>query len=295
MTNLNLYRFFCCVAEEKNISKASEKLFVSQPAVSFAIRELETELKQQLFIRKSKGVELTSFGKLLYEQVKNSIDKFDNIENFAKRYKMLEQGIIRIGSCTSNTNQIVLNYIAEFAKQYPNISIAMERGDKEQLLQKLKNNDLDMIFIDNTEKADEFVTVKKFNVTYQLIGNKAYKTKFKEENIDVKNFPVSDLMLPTVNNSSRLAINKFFNENNITLAPKYELDNYILLYEFVKKGFGMAFVNIDYYKQAVENKEVFVIYPEFSICAREIVCLIDVEQTNPAVKKLIKIIEANKV
>ena len=295
MTNLNLYRFFCCVAEEKNISKASEKLFVSQPAVSFAIRELETELNQQLFIRKSKGVELTSFGKLLYEQVKNSIYKFDNIENFAKRYKMLEQGIIRIGSCTSNTNQIVLNYIAEFAKQYPNISIAMERGDREQLLQKLKNNDLDMIFIDNTEKADEFVTVKKFNVTYQLIGNKAYKTKFKEENIDVKNFPVNELMLPTVNNSSRLAINKFFNENNITLAPKYELDNYILLYEFVKKGFGMAFVNIDYYKQAVENKEVFVIYPEFSICAREIVCLIDVEQTNPAVKKLIKIIEADKV
>ncbi len=294
MTNLNLYRFFCCVAEEKNISKASEKLFVSQPAVSFAIRELETELNQQLFIRKSKGVELTSFGKLLYEQVKNSIDKFENIENFAKRYQMLEQGIIRIGSCTSNTNQIVLNYIAEFAKQYPNISIAMERGDKEQLLQKLKNNDLDMIFIDNTEKADEFVTIKKFNVTYQLIGNKAYKTKFKEENIDVKNFPVNELMLPTVNNSSRLAINKFFNENNITLAPKYELDNYILLYEFVKKGFGMAFVNIDYYKQAVENKEVFVIYPEFSICAREIVCLIDVEQTNPAVKKLIKIIEADK-
>lgn len=294
MTNLNLYRFFCCVAEEKNISKASEKLFVSQPAVSFAIRELETELNQQLFIRKSKGVELTSFGKLLYEQVKNSIDKFDNIENFAKRYKMLEQGIIRIGSCTSNANQIVLNYIAEFAKQYPNISIAMERGDREQLLQKLKNNDLDMIFIDNTEKADEFVTVKKFNVTYQLIGNKAYKTKFKEENIDVKNFPVNELMLPTVNNSSRLAINKFFNENNITLAPKYELDNYILLYEFVKKGFGMAFVNIDYYKQAVENKEVFVIYPEFSICARKIVCLIDVEQTNPAVKKLIKIIEADK-
>ena len=293
MTNLNLYRFFCCVAEEKNISKASEKLFVSQPAVSFAIRELETELNQQLFIRKSKGVELTSFGKLLYEQVKNSIDKFDNIENFAKRYKMLEQGIIRIGSCTSNTNQIVLNYIAEFAKQYPNISIAMERGDKYKLLQKLKNNDLDMIFIDNTEKADEFVTIKKFNVTYQLIGNKAYKSKFKEENIDVKNFPVSDLMLPTINNSSRLAINKFFNENSITLAPKYELDNYILLYEFVKKGFGMAFVSIDYYKQAVEDKEVFVIYPEFSICAREIVCLIDVEQTNPAVKKLIGIIQKN--
>lgn len=69
MANLNLYKFFCAVAEEKNISKASEKLFVSQPAVSFSIRELEKELNQQLFVRKSKGVELTAFGKILYSQI----------------------------------------------------------------------------------------------------------------------------------------------------------------------------------------------------------------------------------
>ena len=56
MTNLNLYKFYCCVAEEKNISKASEKLFVSQPAVSFSIKELEKEVGQKLFVRKSKAL-----------------------------------------------------------------------------------------------------------------------------------------------------------------------------------------------------------------------------------------------
>lgn len=294
MTNYNLYKFFCTVAEEKNISKASEKLYVSQPAVSFSIRELEQELGQQLFIRKSKGVELTTFGKMLYQTIKDSVDKFEQAEILAKRFGKLEEGIVRIGACTSNVNQVVLNYLAEFASKYPNIQIVMHRGSKEQLIEQLKDNNLDMIFIDKTEKIDQFNLIKQFNVNYQLIGNLQYKQKFAGEDIDLSSFPVDDLMLPSVNNNSRITIENFFAKHNIQLLPKYELDNYILLYEFVKKGFGMAFVNKEYYKQAVESGEVFVIFPNFSICAREIVCLTNVDQANPALTKLVEIINSDK-
>ena len=56
MTNLNLYRIFCEVAKTQNITKASDNLYISQPAVSSAIKELENDLGGQLFIRKNKGV-----------------------------------------------------------------------------------------------------------------------------------------------------------------------------------------------------------------------------------------------
>ena len=293
MANLNLYKFFCCVAEEKNISKASEKLFVSQPAVSFSIRELEQELGQQLFIRKSKGVELTTFGQVLYNQVKDGVAKFEQAEILAKRFSKLEQGIVRLGASTSNVNQVLLEYHSKFASIYPNIQIVMERGSKDQLLEKLKNNQLDMIFIDKTNKVDEFKTIKQFNVDYQLIGDKQYKEKFAGSDLDLQNFPVDDLMLPSTNNNSRITIDNYFAKHNIRFLPKYELDNYILLYEFVKKGFGIAFVNIDYYKQAVERGEVFVLFENFSIRAREIVCLTNNQPTNPAVDKLVTIIKAN--
>lgn len=290
MANLNLYKFFCCVAEEKNISKASEKLFVSQPAVSFSIKELESELSQKLFVRKNKGVELTAFGKILYDEISPIIDKFDEAEKLATRFSKLEEGIIRIGANSSNVNQILLEYLSEFAKKYPKIQIVMQRGTKESLIEKLSNNKLDMIFVDNNDKVDNFTKIKQFNVVYQLIGNDEYKKKYPAADIDLENFPVDDLMLPSINNNSRITINNFFEKACITLSPKYELDNYILLYEFVKKGFGMAFVNIKFYSDAVNSGEVKVIFPKFSICAREIVCLVNKNVTNPATNKLIEII-----
>lgn len=291
MTNLNLYKFFCCVAEEKNISKASEKLFVSQPAVSFSIKELEKEVGQKLFVRKSKGVELTLFGKILYDNVKGAIDKFDEIETLSQRFGKIEQGIVRIGASSSNMNQVLLNFLSQFARLYPSIQISMERGTKEQLIAQLYNNALDIIFVDNGDYVCKFNQIKKFDVTYQLIGDKKYKQKFPSENLDINNFPIEELMLPSKNNNSRITIDSFFAKRGIKLLPKYELDNYILLYEFVKQGFGMAFVNKEYYKNAINSGEVEIIYPKFSICARQIVCLTNKNSLNPALEKLVEIIE----
>lgn len=291
MANLNLYKFFCTVAKVKNLSKASEILYISQPAVSFSIKELEKELGQKLFIRKSKGVELTTFGKILYDKIKDSIEDFDEIELLAKRFQNVEDGIIRIGASSSNVNQVVLSYLSTFVSKYPNIQILMERGTRENLIEKLKNNELDVIFVDKNDKLRDFLQIKQFDVTYQLIGNSAFKKKYPSNNIKLKDFPIEDLMLPSVNNNSRITIDAFFSSEGITMRPKYELDNYILLYEFVKKGFGMAFVNIEYYKEDVARGDVEVIFPELSICARKIVCAVNKNAGNPALEKFIEIIE----
>lgn len=68
--NLARYKIFLSVAENKSISKAAASLFISQPAVSITIKKLEENLNTTLFIRKSKGVELTEKGRLLYDNVK---------------------------------------------------------------------------------------------------------------------------------------------------------------------------------------------------------------------------------
>lgn len=291
MVNLNLYKIFFEVAKQQNISKASEQLYISQPAVSFSIKELEKELNQTLFIRKSKGVELTVFGQLLYNKLKNTMEIFTEIETNAYNFSNLNDGIIRIGANSSNVNQVVIEYLSAFASLHSNIKIVMTRDNQEQLKAKLENNELDIIFIDSIGDLKKFKEIKKYKVKYQLIGNKFFKQKYPQTNIDMDNFPTQDLIVPSINNNSRITINDFFNQHNIILKPKYELDNYILLYEFVKKGFGIAFVNIDYYKTAVENNEVEVIFPDFSIYAREIVCLTNSKISNPALTEFIKIIQ----
>ena len=80
---LNLYNIFLAVAQTKSLSAASKRLFISQPAISKAIKQLENELGTALFFRSSKGVQLTDDGELLYSHVFNAINEINIGEQLA--------------------------------------------------------------------------------------------------------------------------------------------------------------------------------------------------------------------
>ena len=93
MINLELYRVFYIVAKNGSLTKAKEELFISQPAVSQAIKQLEIQLGGKLFIRTSKGMELTGEGKVMYEYVKQACNlisiaehKFSQMNQKSKMY-----------------------------------------------------------------------------------------------------------------------------------------------------------------------------------------------------------------
>lgn len=290
MTNLNLLKIFVAVAKHKNITKASEELYISQPAISSSIKELEKELDIELFIRKNKGVDLTVFGNKLYNKIKDKIEFFENLDSLALGYKNLNQGLLRIGSHSSNSNTIITECLKLFAKEYPNIKIVMERDTEENLFNKLENNSLDLIFCDESSKTKNYECLFSYNIDYKLIGNEYYYNLFKEGKYSLNNFPIKDLILPSNNNSSRKLINKYFEDKGIKLNQKYELEDYILLYNFVKNGLGIAFVNADYYKKQIENKEVYLL-ENISINARIFSCLINPENKNIALEKFKEIIK----
>lgn len=79
--NLSRYKIFLSVAECKSISKAAAQLYISQPAVSITIKKLEDYLHTTLFIRKSKGVELTENGRKLYENAKRALNRLIDTED----------------------------------------------------------------------------------------------------------------------------------------------------------------------------------------------------------------------
>ena len=290
MTNYNLYKTFKVVAETKNITKASEILRISQPAISFQIQQLEQELNGELFIRKNKGVELTLLGSMIYEKVSKIINELDFLQNLGPLQKSLEEGVLRIGANSSNCNQIISNYLIDFASKHPNLKIIMIRGNSEVLLNKLENNMVDIIFIDTIEHKLPITCIKKFPVEYQLIGNKDFYLKFKNHNFNDSDFLKSNLILPNATNNSRKYIDNYCQQNGLLISPKYELDNYILVYDFVKNGLGVAFVNLEYYKDKIDSKEVYPISPKTKIKMREFSVYINPSLSNPAKDEFIKIL-----
>lgn len=294
MTNYNLYKTFLTVAETKNITKASEVLHISQPALSFQIQQLEDSIGGALFIRKNKGVELTTLGEILYSKTKAIIESLDNLEKLGTTHKQLKEGYLRIGSSSSNCNQIISNYLIQFANKYPNLKITMIRGTSEFLLEKLENNQVDIIFTDTSPLiSSNICCVKKFPVEYQLIGNIDFYNKFKNTPFNKSDFLKSNLILPNELNNSRKYIDEYCKQNGIEIKPKYELDNYILVYDFVKNGLGIAFVSLEYYKDKIEGKEVYPLSPSTKIKIREFSVYFNSNYENPAKNEFIKILENN--
>ncbi|MBO5954397.1 MAG: LysR family transcriptional regulator [Clostridia bacterium] len=287
MTNLNLYRIFCEVAKQKNITKASEVLFVSQPSVSSAIKELEISLGGQLFIRQNKGVVLTSYGQDIYNKIAPSIEKLKEIDHYFDDINTLQSGILRIGTNTSNTTQIMSKYLIKFASIYPNVKIKMIRDSQENLIKKLENQDIDIVYIDNEDIGD-FNIVESYDIEYQLIGSIDYFEKFKNKPIDSLNFPVNEIILPNYVNTSRTLIEQFLKKHDIIIKPKYEVDNYSILYDMVKEGLGIAFVNADYYKDKI-GSEVFLIPSTIKFLARKINAVYNKKSKNPTLEQFIDI------
>lgn len=290
MTNFNLYRVFYYVAKHKNLTKASEILFISQPAVSSSIKELEGQVGEILLERKNKGVELTTFGALLFEKISPEIENLEKLENLSQSFKDLDFGVLRIGCSSSNLNQIVGQYLKIFACNHPNIKIIMKRASEKELKSMLEENQLDVIFVNKTPFPQNFVCVREYEIKYNIIGNADMKNKYPEDEISLCDFPECDLILPSKNNNSRKFIDEFFEQQNKHLTSKYELDNYIMLFDFVKNGLGIAFVNAEFYKKNIEDKEVFILFPKLSLPTRKMHCLISKSSQNPTLEHFVNII-----
>lgn len=93
MVNLELYRIFKIVADEENLTKASEILHISQPAVTKHIKNLESELNVKLFKRSKYGMLLNENGKKLYLQIKDSIDVLEKSEDIFNIHKEINLGV----------------------------------------------------------------------------------------------------------------------------------------------------------------------------------------------------------
>lgn len=146
--DLELYRIFYTVAKYKNISKATEELYISQPAITQRINNLEKQLNIKLFYRRPDGMQLTLEGKELYNYIKDSIEIMNNVENKFNRYLQKNRNNnIKIKTTNQIDNLILCNTIVEFSKKYPKIGIDLDIGTEKEAVNEILNGQVDIITI----------------------------------------------------------------------------------------------------------------------------------------------------
>ena len=290
--DFELYRIFYVVANNSNITKASEELNISQPAISKSIKNLEEQLGGQLFVRTKRGVVLTEEGKEFYNYIKQAIEYINNAENKFTDLINLEAGCIKIGISTTLTKEFLLPYLEKFHLLYPKVDIQIITSLTSDLMSKLKNGLIDIIVLNINNKNYgndiDIIRCRKINDCF-VVNNKYKDLSFKEISLkDLNNYP---LILQAEGSNTREFLDNIARENGVILKPNIELASYSLVVEFSKIGFGIGYATKEYIKDAIKNKELYELKIKEKIPSRYIgIALSKNHLPNFSTKKLIEII-----
>lgn len=258
--NLNLYKIFYEVALSESISDASKKLFITQSAVSKAIKKLEEDLNTNLFYRNSKGVRLTEKGEELLFYVEEAFNNLVTAERTMIESKTLNKGKISIGVPSQIGSFYIFEDITSFHKKYPNIEITIISKTTTQLLKLLERHEIDFI-IDTSPintKIDNIIIQPLIDVNNCFVVKS--DTLIDVDKIktikDLANYPI---VLPIKGTDNRKQLDKVFEKNNVELNNVINIHTSEMIAGSIKKDLGIGYIIYDVIKDNVENGEFKII------------------------------------
>ncbi len=255
---LELYKIFCTVVKTGNMSAAAKELYISQPAVSMSIRQLEERLGAPLLIRTTKGVRTTPEGAVLYEYLDQALGLIKTAESKYMEMVNLKTGEIKIGASDTVIQNFLMPYLEKFNSENNNINIKVTNKTTYESLRLLKSGDVDICFVNLPIAEDEDLEIIPcITVNDCLVGGSKFKDLTKGIDIkDINSYPI--LLLEDLSNSRRY-IDSYAQKNGIVLKPIIELGSSDLLLEFAKINLGLTFAIKEFAKNQIDNEILFEI------------------------------------
>ncbi len=290
--NLSLYRIFYAAALAGNISKAADDLYLSQPAVSQSIRKLEQSLKTELFLRNSRGVQLTQEGEVLFSHVKSAFQSLEYGENELKLRRELGVGQLRIGVSSTLCKYLLLPYLKDFIKGHPHVRLAIACQSTNHTLQMLEEGELDLGLVGKPEqlKGMEFHPVCQIQDTFAASGEylENLSCLLKETASLSVSFPGSalfltkgTLMMLDKENLTRRYLEGYFQKENLLPEHILEATSMDLLIDFAKIGLGIACVIREFVEDELREQSLIELPSPFPIAPRDIGFVFSPRQEHP--------------
>ncbi len=259
MVNLDLYRVFYTVAKCGSLTRAAEELYISQPAVSQSIKQLENQLGVSLFNRTHRGMELSAQGgKLIFKEVESALKLLYEAENRIGEMKTLATGSIRIGASDTIFEYFLADKIVDYHERFPNVKIELLADFTPETIEKLKANRCDVGFvnlpieIDGELKLDE--SNARLNDIFIVGGSFASLTKERLPLEKLKEYP---LIFMNKNTVARRTSENFFGSVGLELTPSIEVGSWDLMKRLVARGMGLGVIPREYAARELEEGSLF--------------------------------------
>lgn len=252
--HLYQYRIFYEVARCGNISRAAKELYISQPAISKAIGKLEESLGTRLFLRNSRGVQLTPEGSVLFQHVSDAFDSLNRGEKELKRIHDFHIGQLKIGVSNTLCKYVLLPYLKGFVEKYPHVNITIESQSTAHTLEMLEARKIDIGLVAEPRARRGLNFTPVMEIHDGFVCTPAYM-----ENLTLREGPSPDIfktgniMLLDRSNMSRKHLDTYLSDRDIEVNQLLEVTDMALLIEFARIGLGIACVILDFVSGDLKN------------------------------------------
>ncbi|WP_010270006.1 LysR family transcriptional regulator [Paenibacillus senegalensis] len=269
--NLEWYKVFYTVAHSGSLSRAAEEMYITQPAVSYIVKQLEDHLAVRLFFRTAKGVTLTAEGEALYAYIEKALHLVDAGEKHVDRMKNLETGEIIIGASDMLCKHYLLPHLELFHRRYPEVSLRVTNRTSLESVELLKQGKVDFAVVHlplNDEKG--LIVYEGESLQDSFVAGASYKHLAENGALELRELLSYPLLLLEQGSNSRRFVDEFAGNEGVTLVPEIELGSHDLLVQFARIGLGIAYVVKDFVQDELNSGELYEIKLKPQLPARRI-------------------------
>lgn len=233
-------RAFCFTAQSGSISKAAERLFLSQPSVSLQIQALERELGITLFERRGPRIRLTPDGQTLYEIALPLVEGVDALpERFQARHQSLQQGRLDIAAGESTTLYILPDLLSEFMNLYPGVRVRLHNLIGKDMTQAMRNDEVDFGVGSMLDLPDDIVYRSVYTYDLKLLVPQDHVLATKAD-VTLEDIAAADLILPPRHLTTWRLVSIVFQQHSIPYKVKLEVGGWEIMKRYVERGFGVG-------------------------------------------------------
>lgn len=237
MTIRHLRIFLAVCKNDFNTTKAANKLHMTQPAVSLAIKELEQYYGVILFDRIGRRLQISEGGQRFREYASHIVSLFDSMEQGMRNWDSF--GVLRVGASITIGSQFLPNYVRAFYNRYPGTEVKAIIGPSEQLEQRILNNELDFALIEGVCHVPAFVCEEYMEDRLTVIC--PAKSDFRHgQEISTEEFRRQKFLLREPGSGTREVFDRAIEQAGFAVSPIWEAMSTTALVNGVINGLGVA-------------------------------------------------------
>jgi DNA-binding transcriptional LysR family regulator len=239
---LRQLKVFESVARNLSFSRAAEELYLTQPAVSMQIKQLEDNIDLPLFEQMGKRIYLTDAGRELYHYSKAISQQLSDMELALDELKGLERGKLNI-SVVSTANYFAPHLLAKFCQRYSRVTVSLNVSNRETVLKHLADNLTDLAIMGQPPDDLDIVSESFMENPLVVIAPPDHPL-CKKRKIPVKRLEEETFLVRELGSGTRSAMERFFSAHHISINKGMETDTNEAIKQAVQAGMGLAIMSL---------------------------------------------------